>query len=86
MDKTSIPIVPIVIAEQSIYCCEKHDPVVLSPLPSNVPTPDQNRNIIEEQAKQLAKSQQDFDDYKALTEERFNKLVALIQGGDVSKK
>lgn len=27
----------------------------------------------------LEKSQQDFDDYKALTEERFNKLVALIQ-------
>jgi hypothetical protein len=27
-----------------------------------------------------------LEDYKALTEERFNKLVALIQGGDVSKK
>jgi len=28
---------------------------------------------------QLAKSQKDLEDYKALTEERFNKLVALIQ-------
>jgi hypothetical protein len=27
-----------------------------------------------------------LEDYKALTEERFNKLVGLIQGGDVSKK
>lgn len=29
--------------------------------------------------KKLEKSQQDLEDYKALTEERFNKLVALIQ-------
>lgn len=29
--------------------------------------------------KQLAQSQKDLEDYKALTEERFNKLVALIQ-------
>jgi hypothetical protein len=29
--------------------------------------------------KQLMQSQQDLEDYKALTEERFNKLVALIQ-------
>jgi predicted SAM-dependent methyltransferase len=33
----------------------------------------------EDMKKKLQKSQQDLEDYKTLTEERFNKLVALIQ-------
>jgi hypothetical protein len=66
-------------AEPSIYCCEKHEPVVLSPQPPIVPTPQDNRNIIEEQAKQLAKSQQDFDDYKETMEARFDKLATMLQ-------
>jgi hypothetical protein len=43
------------------------------------PTPDENRNIIEEQAKQLAKSQKDFDDYKETMEARFDKLATMLQ-------
>jgi len=33
----------------------------------------------EDLKKQLSQAQKDLEDYKALTEERFNKLVALIQ-------
>jgi hypothetical protein len=41
---------------------------------------------VQEQQKQIDDLKKQLEDYKALTEERFNKLVALIQGGDVSKK
>jgi len=62
-----------------LYYEVKVEPAVLAPEVQAVPTPQDNRNIIEEQAKQLAQAQKDLEDYKALTEERFNKLVALIQ-------
>jgi len=51
---TIVPIVPIVITESSIYFCEKHEPVVLSPQPPIAPTPQENRALLEEQAKQIA--------------------------------
>jgi len=78
---TSVPIVPIIIA-QSIYFCEKHEPVVLSPQPPIAPTPQDNRALLEEKAKQIAELEKQLEDYKALTEERFNKLAdltALVQ-------
>ena len=36
----------------------------------------------EDLKQQILKNQQDFDNYKAVTEERFNKLVALIQASE----
>jgi hypothetical protein len=49
------------------------------------PTPQDNRNIIEEQAKQLTKSQKDFDDYKQTMEARFDKLATMLQALGGSK-
>jgi predicted SAM-dependent methyltransferase len=40
----------------------------------------------EDLKKKLEKTQKDFDDYKMVTEERFNKLVSLIQASQPSKK
>jgi len=54
-------------------------------VPIPIVTPDENRNIIEEQAKQIAKSQQDFDDYKKTMEARFDKLATMLQALGQSK-
>ena len=40
---------------------------------------DAKAKAAEDLKKQLSQAQKDLEDYKALTEERFNKLVALIQ-------
>jgi hypothetical protein len=42
-------------------------------------------SIIEEQAKQIEKSQQDFDDYKKTMEARFDKLATMLQALGGSK-
>jgi hypothetical protein len=50
---TSVPIVPIVIAEPSIYFCEKHEPVVLSPLPPIAPLRSDEQQKTVEELKQI---------------------------------
>jgi uncharacterized coiled-coil protein SlyX len=47
---------------------------------------DDLKKQLEDLQLKLGQEAQRAYDYKALTEERFNKLVGLIQGGDVSKK
>lgn len=64
----------------------KPETVIIAPeLPAVIVTPHENRIIIEEQAKQLAKSQQDFDDYKKTMEARFDKLATMLQALGGSK-
>jgi hypothetical protein len=67
-----------------IYHCIEHEPVVLSP--EQKPIEEKERKDKEELTqrtiileKQLADSIKSMEDYKALTEERFNKLVALLK-------
>lgn len=61
-----------------LYYEVKVEPAVLAPEVQAVPTPQDNRALLEEKAKQIAELEKQLEDYKALTEERFNKLVNMM--------